>query len=364
MTLTTQEISTDYDLDYDDPNDVTVVDVDKVEIELDQLLEAACAVETYGIDPSSFGALKATNLLAGTSLMALACEAFGTHGPDDAETELALEGLGENIQKKTAEWSAKILAFAKNSAEKVVKVITDSWVKIADIGKGLLSSAWDKAKAAGTVIRAHPYKTIFAMLVAAVAVAAVAAAVASGMPGSYANETALQSFMYKVKDSIAKIKLPFGKIDPKVVEGTFSHGKKFKLECAIDMSGAAEHASEAADKLGWTQSAIRAVGSKLSEIATSLKSSVVGVSRKIIDAAKAVNKIGGEMPKKIGDKVAAKTGSGILGWAAQQIVNKAYMTALWSVVGVLYNMIKTIVLKAYKMVQETFTSLKPIAQTA
>lgn len=366
MNDVTMEISTDYDHDSDDafaPIDDGIGELDQ---ELYQLLSAAHSLETFGMNPTAFAIGQATNLWTGTSLQALAVENFSFQGPHDAETAMAMEALTDKIKDKMAMWSAKVLNFVKNVGDNVTGILSGMWDKLSAASKDLTTKAWDKAKVAGKTIKAHPYKTIAAVAAAAVAVAAIVAMVAAGQPGAFANESALQSFMYKMKDMINGIKWPFGKLSANVVEGTFSDvaHKSFRLSYAMEASDATAKASATIDKLGWGQAAARAVSGQLSRVWTILKTGIGTAGGKVLAGVKAINDIGGDMPDKVAGKVADVTKSKLAGWASSKIVEKMYMTALWSIVGVMYHLLKDVVLTAFRMVTDTFTSLKPATSEA
>lgn len=366
MTENTMEISTDYDHDSDDgfaPIDDGIGELDQ---ELYQLLGAAQSLEAFGMNPTAFMIGQTTNLWAGTSLQALAVENFSYQGPNGVETEMALEALVDKIKDKMAMWSAKVLSFVRGVGDKITNILSGMWDALSTAGKDITAKAWDKAKVAGKTIKAHPYQTIAAVAAAAVAVAAIVAMVAAGQPGAFANESALQSFMYKMKDMITNIKWPFGKLTANVVEGTYSNVdmKSFRLSYVMEATDGAAKASDTIGKLGWGQAAARAVSGQLSRVWSILKAGIGGAGSKVLAGVKAINDIGGEMPAKVGEKIASKTKSKLAGWASSKIVEKMYMTALWSIVGVMYHLLKDIVLTAFKTVTDTFKSLKPATSEA
>jgi ElaB/YqjD/DUF883 family membrane-anchored ribosome-binding protein len=368
MTDITAEISTDYDLDLSADSidqefgqdlmqlNLELADIAMFDTEVNQLLNSGVAVENFGINRSSFSVLKTTELLNGTALESMGVESFGDHQPGDPESEMALEALMEKAKDVATAWAAKIVTFAKNMSDKLLGGLTTMWNQIAEQSKTLSAKAWDKTKAAGAAVQAHPYKTVFAALGAAVAVAGVFALVASGMPGAYANESALKSFMYKISDMIGKIQWPFGQLK------TSLSPDGAKIICNISAGEKMAKAAASADKLGWSATAVKAVSGQVGKIWSSLKGGIAAVGTHAVNASKAVGKFGGnEMGDKVKDKVTGKTGSGLAGWASGEVVKKMYNTALWSIVGALYVLCRDIVIKAFRVVKDTFNSLRPAA---
>lgn len=356
--IITQEISEDYDHDQLEEIDCNFRNMDQLDQELKQLMDSTLAIEQFGMNPSAFGVLKTTGLLSGTALNTPALEFFATQNVDNLESDIALEALTDKIKQKMTEWAAKIISAAKGMTDTVTSILSTLWTKVSEQGKMLTASVWDKAKVAGATIKAHPYKTLAAMITAAAVVVAIIALVASGMPGAYANETVLKSFIFKIQDMIKTIKLPFGKINVSTLaDGT-------KIVCNIDQTTKMTAGAAKLVDLGWTQNAVKAMSGSLNRVWSSLKINASAISTKVVSSVKFVNDIGGDMNNKIGMTVATKTGSKLFGWAAQEVVKKAYTTALWSIIGVLYMLLKEVVIKAFRMINDTFRSLKQVTKEA
>lgn len=353
MDTMTQDITEDLEQAFGDDIDRLYsdsVEGDALSDELNQLLDAAVAVERFGMNPTAFGLLQTTHLLSGTSLDALAMENFSYDKPEGDETSMALEALSDKIKDTVARWSAKIISVAKGVSDKIIHVIGGLWDTISDLTKSLTSKAWDTAKAGGRTIKAHPFKTVMAATVAVGAVAGLVALVASGSPGSFSNENALQSFMYSVQDHINKIGWPGGSIVPKMAENAS------KITITINPADVAKASGTAGD-LGWTASAVKAVSGQLSKAWGTLKGAASPLIGKVTGVASKLNDIG-DPGTAIKDKVVEKTKSKFTGWISQQIANKYIALALWSVVGVITKLLADVVRKAFVMVKETFQSLK------
>lgn len=354
----THEILEDYDHDHIEELDCNFRNMDQLDQELKQLMDSTLAIEQFGMTQTAFSVLKTTGLLSGTALNTPGLEFFATRSVDNLESDMALEALGDKIKQKMTEWAAKIISVAKGMTDTVTSILSTLWNKVSEQGKMLTSAVWDKAKVAGATIKAHPYKTLAAMVAAAAVVVAIIALVATGMPGAYANETVLQSFIFKIKDMISGIKLPFGKINvTTLADGT-------KIVCNIEKSSKMTAGIGKLTDLGWTQSTVKAMSGSLSRVWSTLKINAAAISNKVVSSIKTVNDVGGDMEKKIGMTVASKTRSKLSGWIAQEVVKKAYTTALWSIIGVLYMLLKEIVIKTFKMIDDTFRSLKKVTKEA
>ena len=363
-----QEILEDYDHDQNEIFDSAFgEDIDRLnedeanliclEKEVTQLLDCTTAVESFGMNPTAYEVMKTTGLLSGTSLMALGAECFNVGNNGDLETQMALESLTDKIKDSIAKWSAKILAFATSMSEKTTSILSSLWIKITDKSKALTDKAWDTASVAGKQIKAHPFKTIAAVVAAAAAVAAIVALIASGMPGSYANESALKSFTYKVQDMISKIQWPFGKFAVKVAEDGS------KIVCHMDGTKALVKYTGTVAEAGWTQTAVKAVMSQLNKVWSTLKTGIKAGGMKVFNSVKKIDSIGGDMGSVVGGRVTNKTGSKIVGWATNKAIEKAYITFLWSMLGVMYVLIRTVVIAAFRMVAELMYTLTPKVKT-
>ena len=359
-----QEIRDDYYLDeedrffdnsFGDDIDTLNSDVKKADImeeEIKQLLDSVKAIESFGMTPTAFGVLKTAGLLSGTSLNALAIESFKKGVPDDLESEMALEAITDKIKETMVKWSTKILSFVKSMGDKVTGILSSMYTKISEKTTLLTKKVWDKAADTKQFVKAHPFKTVVVVLAAAAAVVAIAALVASGMPGAYANESALKSFVYKIQDMIGKIKWPFGKFATEVSkDGTriICHVEKITDKSRLLGGTAAE--------LGWTQTAVKSIASKLNQVWTGLKGVMSSTGNAVFSVLKKVDDVGGDIGD-VASKVATdKTKSKLAGWASKEVVKKLYTSALWSVLGVLYMLLRTIVIRAFQIVSEAFNAL-------
>ena len=363
VNTTTQEISTDYDHDsnpaivfdeaFGDDSDRLASDNQEAETlsnELDQLLGAVVAVESFGMNPTAFGIMQSAGLLNGTSLNALAMENFQYDKPEGDESEMVVEALVGKIKEKAAQWSAKILTVIKNAADKILNVIGGLWTKVSDLTKTLTSKAWDKTKAVGTVIKAHPYKTVMAAVIAAAAVGAFIM-----WFGNHAqpdmNENQLQAWVNTAKQLLGPCGSPLGRMElTETVRGS-------KLSYVWHAGEETVTVAKTASELSWSSSAVKAMSGQLGKAWSSLKSGASLMTGKVVNLGIKLNDIGdpGAATKEL---VTQKTGSKITGWMSQQLANKAIGGVFWTMIAIITSLLKNVVAKAFNMVHDTFNSLK------
>jgi hypothetical protein len=348
--------------------------IDMLGLEMEQLAGAALAIENFGINPSSLGVLQATGLLSGTSLDALALESMS--GAAEAETDLALEALGEKIKEKAGAWSAKILNFTKNVGSKTLAVITGLWNTVSNTAKSLTASAWDKTKAAGAVIKAHPYKTLAAVAASIAVVASILVLVTGGAPAVGAKVDVIKSFLMKIVDNIKKINFPGAKITAKLNAA----GDRIVIE-TIKAGLVVEQAAVSA--LGWTETAVKAIGSQLGRAVTHVKDGWGALGTKatklggtVVDVAKTTGKAVNAGARGAGFGAQAATGSALKSAGASANLVKDASTAAGIMgaagyyaylIGVLtscYQLTKFVVIGGLRMVSSTFSALKPHTASA
>jgi len=248
-----------------------VVMIEQYTNEMAMISDSIVAIESFGINPSAIAILQTTGLLSDTVLDAVGVESLGYAGPKDDNTLIALEALEAKGEAKSAGWAAKIMSMAKSVGSKIMSVIGGIWEKITGVVGKIGSATWDMAKAGGRVVKAHPYKTILAVVAAIAAVAGIVVFMSGGLAGLAATEgagaTALAkiiSFNEKVASKVSSIKWPFGKVAAEAAEGTG------KLSLAVTSNVAAPEAM-ALSKTGWTQTVVKGVNSTLSRAWTGIK---------------------------------------------------------------------------------------------
>jgi hypothetical protein len=371
-TPATQSISEDYDHDYIEPVDQLDAELDQelvlgdqIEQDIDQLLNSAIAIESFGMNKTTYVLLQKFGLLAGTSLDALGVESFGRTNGDDPESQMAVESLLDTMKEKAGAWSNRVIGLAKTVSDKVVALIDSMWAGISTNVKALGSKTWDATKTAGRTMKAHPYKTVAGAAVAAVAAVGIIALVMNGMSGACANESALKTFLNRISGMVKDIKWPFGKIASEVVEHKSATSVSYKLTTTVVKSAQTIAEEGAVAELGWTQSAVKAIGGSMSKLTNTVSTVGRTVGTKVVDTAKLINsKTGNEMGDFIGGKVGEVSKSKLSGWAVGEVVKKLYNTALWSIVGLVVFLFKEVVLKTYRYVKEALTSVKANVQTA
>jgi ElaB/YqjD/DUF883 family membrane-anchored ribosome-binding protein len=359
MTEFNQEISDDLEQAFGDDIDRLnrdQADITHLQDELGQMMNSLVALETYGSNPASLQLLRNAGWLAGTSMDAIALESFSHDTPDGVESAMATEALASTIAATLDRWSARILSFVKNMLGKVTDMFSSLWTKISTLGQQLTSKAWDATKAAGRTIKAHPYATVMAALVAAAAVTGVVSYVVTGTPVPRAGQEAMKAFLSKVKTMVGAIKSPFCSVSADLVKD--GNGIVYDM----DKVEALAKLNNTPAKLGWTQSAVKSVLNKAGMIWSELKTSLGKMGGKIISCLKFVDAVGGDMPEVAKNTVKEHTGSGIAGWATKEIVGKIYGFMIWAVIGLVYKLLKDVGLKAYTVVAETLGVLKPEVQ--
>jgi hypothetical protein len=404
-----QSILDDYDHDYDpdaEADDALDTDLEDAQepAALETLLGSMQSVISFGLTRSAHAVMLSADLLSGTALGAIATESL-SRKPNDDETDLALESLGEKITETVKSWASKIVNFIHKSGEFVTNRLSSLWTKISASVKTLGEKAWDKTKATGRVIKAHPYKTVFAMLTAAAAIAGIVLYCSSNVEhnamvdnidklrkkhqileaelgvayakGSGAREelskryqSSAQELIDALKDKQSSRNIFLGKIKALIDKVTVPAGKitseiKKDGKLIVELAFSKEAPTEGtAASLGWSQTAVRAIGSKCAQIWTMLKSGIIALGSKLVAGLKFVNDKGGDMHAFVGKKVAEKTKSNLTGWMATKLMEKLYIGALMSVVSAVYILLKGVVLKAFGMTSKTLHDIEQEAVVA
>lgn len=339
--------------------DVDAIDADEAEME--QLMGSIVALETFGSNPAAIGILQATGLLNGTALSSCGLETFQFEGPQGAETQMAVEALGEKLKAKASEWSARIVSVVSKLGSAVTGAIKGLWEKISAASKALAAGAWDKAKATGATIKAHPYATVATAVAAAAAVATIVVYAGGNLPAKGAKSEVIDKFTKSIADKINGIKWPFGSLSAKV------EGAKLVLDTAGAKVTSAASAGVA--KLGWTQPAVKAVSTKLT-----------GVWDQVSQGAKAFGDRAGKMAATTKTFAKDSLNAGVAVSASANIGASASFVETgtskgWGVAGAgyaifatmwvgtsvaLYKLVKFIVGGTFRIIAATFNALKNI----
>lgn len=260
--------------------------------EMSMIENSIVAIESYGINPSAMAILQTTGLLSDTVLEAVGIESLGYAGPKSDETAIALEALADKGEAKKTSWAAKIVSMAKGVADKVMSVLGGIWNKITSVTKAVAGYTWDKVKAGAAVVKAHPYKTIIAVVAAIAAVAGIVAFTATSGPAVLAvpagkGVNAMIKFSEAVASKVNAIKWPFGKIGAEVSEKgqlllTHSGGAK-----GVAWTNVAPEATTIA-KSGWTSTVFNGVSSALGRSWKGIADGVGAMGGKISSAASSV----------------------------------------------------------------------------
>lgn len=338
--------------------DGEIAGIEALESEMSQLSGAAIAIESFGINPTAMAIMQTTGLLDGTALESLGLESIGFHGSREAESEMALEALTDKIKDKAAAWSAKILSVANAAGSKVMSVLEPLWNKLSGAAGALTGAVWDKAAAAGKVVKAHPYKTIAAVIASIAAVAGIVAFVGTGLPAYGVKGPAFKSFLNSLKAKIDGINFPFASIKAAVAE----NGAKI----AVSIQSAAANAKAVAiGKLGWTQTAVKASQGQLDRVWSGVKQGSKAFGLRAGKVGKGAADIVGsglitsmKAGDQIGAAVARNTGSEIVGAAASVLSAHAFAGAFLGVVATTINLLFRVVAAGFRIIFGTFRALK------
>lgn len=323
--------------------------INDVEQEVVQLFNQGNRIESEGLKPEDLKSLQMNKLLQGTALEYFIPEIFESSDFDDQEKSIALEALTTKIKDKMIEWSARILTFIKNLNNKILKATTELWEKLENNISSLINNSWDKAKSLEKEIKTHPYKTAAIVVGSIVAVAAI---ITFTGPAISTGKDALSNLILRLKAALEAFKSPLVKVGVEVSESGV-------LKASVENLTSIEMVSGNASKLSWSQTAVKLLFNKLKGAWRNIVSGVLTIGSKAINLVKWVNTTGGDGPKILGEQIAAKTGSKLLGWAVHKPLEKAYLTALWSVVGVIGLILYKIVTKSFLFLKQVF---KPLEQ--
>lgn len=335
ISLKTDEDETEDDKDMMDDMEDTSKEMEMMETEMSQLLEATAAIESYGINPAALGIMKATGLLNGTALETIGLEAYGNSAPSDIDSQVAVEALTDKMKEMAAKWSAKIISVVKNTGGKLMSTLSMLWEKITGSAKKAAANIKETATA-------HPYATTLAVVGSIAAVAAVVAYAGGNLPGMTAKPEMFKSFTAHIKSLFDKIKSPFMKIDTSIVGETT--GKLKVAYTAVKMK--AESAGIKA--LGWTATAVKSIEGQLGRAWSAIKTALGALSTKATSVFSAgVDKADGVFNK--------------LRNTIDNSNSPTMIVAAWSAMYAMILLITTLVLKVvlggFRMILSTFNAI-------
>ncbi len=152
--------------DSHDETDLEMLSLVTLGDEIDQLESMHDTIKDHGLNASSYGILKSTNLLCGTSFDAIAVENLAGGGNDENQTQLALEGIVDTMKQKAAAWSARVI-------QQIKRIKNISFDSIKNKISATLTKLKTKTIDLGKTIKAHPYKSALAILGSIVSVAGI-----------------------------------------------------------------------------------------------------------------------------------------------------------------------------------------------
>lgn len=312
-----EEDAEDEDEDDDVNVDQLMQEIENDTLVMSQMSDSYAAIESFGITPTSGAIMQTMGWLDSTALSSIGLEAFQSDGPDSPETAMALEALGETLKAKAAAWGAKIMSVANAVGGKIFAGMKTVYNTVTGGIAKLASGTWDVTKAAGRTIKAHPYKTILAAVVAIGAVAAVAAYVSGGLPMPGASLEAVKTFGKGLVEKINKIKPAFGSVKATLNAATG------KVQLHLGMASSAAKA-QAFKGLGWTQAMVKSAGSQLARNFSAAATAVKGCAARGVKfaaaAAKGVVSSPAAQKAKDASFAAAKAAGGATAKAAGKVV--------------------------------------------
>jgi hypothetical protein len=342
--------------------------------QMTMLVDSSIAIESFGFNPTAAAILQTTGLLNGTALESLALESLSFSAGKSAESQMALEAIGEKIKDTSAKWSAKVLSVAAGAGDKIMSVLTPLWDKVSGLVSKLASASWDKAKAAGATVKAHPYATVGAVIASIAAVAGVIAFTAGGMPAMGAKVDVMKSFLGSIVERVNKVKFPFGKFKASVSDNGM------KLLTSVDGPKGVFNVADTKtiSELGWTQKAVAAMKTQLDRAWAALKPSLSALSARASKVAGGALGAAGDVykgadtiekvamgstfnaAKKVFGKSAGGTmAAGVAGIYVGTVAVGAYIMAIVGVITGLFKIARYIVVGGLRLIASTLRAIMP-----
>jgi hypothetical protein len=219
--------------------------------------------------------------------------------------------------------------------------------------KTLASKTWDATKATGRVIKAHPVKTVLAVVASVAAVAGIITYCGSNLPGAETTKAQLDMFVSKVRGLFTKIPWPFGK----GIDVTSKGAERFRVDVVFPPKAS----GETIEKLGWTQKTMQVLSTHLDKVWSSIKSGLMALPKKAVAFVSAmshsvfrkIDMIKADAP----ERVYRLTGSWEAARLAPGLITAAVYATLISVFWALYRLIKKIVVGGFHLIGSMLYSL-------
>lgn len=331
-------------------------EIEAIEQEIAQLHGASLAIENFGINQTAIQIMTLTGLMSGTALESMALESIGEEHRTSVNSVMAIEALTDKIKEKASAWAAKILSALSKGANFITGTLTGLWDKITESAKTLTSKAWDATKVAGATIKAHPYKTILAVLAAAAAAAAVVAFVGTGLPAFGCTNGAMAAFMTKINTLYRAIKFP----GTKIVTSIADNGVVALAKLEVTAKVVAQSAKTAT--LGWTTNSVKAIATHGNRVWGIVKGAITPVWERAIKPINKVIETGQLVNDVVSTKVETFTGSKGTAWMAGKIAGGYYFKIVNQLVSSVFQIVKSVIIRAFQMVRDTFKSLTAVTE--
>ena len=305
------------------------------------------AIVQYGLTQSALAILKSSRYYNDTALSTLGLEAI-----DPSHDEIALEAIGNDIREKSAQWSAKIIGFFNDGTKAITEKISSLWDSVKAKIEPFTTAAWDAAKSAASVVKAHPYKTILIALAAVASAFAVVSFVGTSLPVGAVTNGKMQSFMLRLQTAYSNINLPAGKMktiasmDGRLVLATIETAEKPIVGGSVA-------------SLGWTLNTAKAIYTKANHVFDGGVKALGSFWTKVLKPGEKILATILLAPKDLREAVVGNTGMRSAGWLTDQIVPALYYSILFKMCRNLYDILSEVVSDAIRKIRDTFAALKP-----
>ena len=366
-----EDAAIDADIDEDQCDDETI---SQLFDRLDTIQLSVAAVDQFGMNPAALAISQSTGLLAGTSLYTMGCENFGTDA--ELEKQMGLESLASAGEAVVEKLGGKLLARAGGWGTKLIGIVTKSGEAVAKAEAKVAGEAAGAAAKAGTTFgRKAASETGEAaakgagrggvqtalMIAAAIATVGANVTMATRQLPKEASEGAVKGWFGKIRQAIAGIKWPFGKLELRPEpEATGLKGALGKLFCGGKPAKSAE--STAAGFIGksaaWTKEAVASVKGAVARAISSVIEAIKGAGKAFLDVIKGgVNVVDhGAKGAGIGARIGAvREGSSIAGSKTIGLLSKGtYFAGVAAVMAVLAGLVYFVVVGGCRLIKKSF----------
>lgn len=320
-------------------------EIEQLEVSIHQSSNCVNLVSFHGINPTSLGILKAHNLLTGCSLETIALESIRRE-----DTLVAVEALSDFAKTKAAEWSAKVLSFIKNAFNKTSDLVATFRAKISATSKAIGDKSVELFDKGVIYAKAHPYKTVLGVLAAAALTVAVIRYASMSAPGVDCKGSQLKTYFEKIKSMTKSIQSPFTKV---------SGGEDVLTGKLVEFTNTSiTPTTQKLSALGWTKATFTNVVNQIEGLFNSFTTVTKPLWDNVIKPIDKVVSNVGFFPKVVGEKIKAKTGTRAVPWLAEKIVASVYYPIMIKLFKSLWDLVKTFVVKAFEVINTTFTGIK------